>query len=346
MPRTRSLAWPELKIGILTVVAAAVMAFTIFSVIGSRGMFWQRYYLKTRFDNVAGLKPGSPTRVSGVEVGSVTDVAFTGDQVEVTMQVNKSMRERITTGATASLGSVSLLGESSVDITPSSQGTPIPEWGYVPQGRSRGQIADMTETASAGMEQVTALVKGLREGQGTVGQLLVNKKLYEDLQRFIATAGDLARGIREGQGTLGHLVNDPKAAEALDRTLANLEAMSREINAGQGSLGKLLKDDAFSRSLTGATTNLETLTAKMNRGEGTVGKLMTDEALYGRLTSLVERLGAVTTRLEEGEGTAGQLLKDKQLYENMNGVVTDLRSLVADIRRDPKKYLNVRISVF
>ena len=42
----------------------------------------------------------------------------------------------------------------------------------------------------------------------------------------------------------------------------------------------------------------------------------------------------------------GQLLKDKQLYENMNGAVTDLRTLVADIRKDPKKYLNVKISIF
>jgi hypothetical protein len=40
------------------------------------------------------------------------------------------------------------------------------------------------------------------------------------------------------------------------------------------------------------------------------------------------------------------LLKDRQLYENMNGAVTDLRTLVADIRREPKKYLNVKVSVF
>ena len=48
----------------------------------------------------------------------------------------------------------------------------------------------------------------------------------------------------------------------------------------------------------------------------------------------------------QGEGTAGQLLHDKQLYENMNGAVTELHSLVKDIRADPKKYLNVRVSIF
>ena len=50
--------------------------------------------------------------------------------------------------------------------------------------------------------------------------------------------------------------------------------------------------------------------------------------------------------MSEGQGTAGQLLKDKQLYENMNGAVTDLRTLVADIRKDPKKFLNLKVSIF
>jgi hypothetical protein len=40
------------------------------------------------------------------------------------------------------------------------------------------------------------------------------------------------------------------------------------------------------------------------------------------------------------------LLKDKQLYENMNGVVTDLRGFLTAVEKDPKKYLNVRISIF
>ena len=57
MPRTRSLAWSELKIGVLTIVALVIAAVTIFMLTGGSGFFWQRYTLKTRFANVAGLKP-------------------------------------------------------------------------------------------------------------------------------------------------------------------------------------------------------------------------------------------------------------------------------------------------
>src|ERR671929_146698 len=86
MPRTRSLAWSELKIGVLTIAALVIAAVLIFSLTGTSGFFWQRYSLKTRFPNVAGLAPGSPVRVAGVEVGSVTGIDFAGEQVDVTFE--------------------------------------------------------------------------------------------------------------------------------------------------------------------------------------------------------------------------------------------------------------------
>ena len=346
MPRTRSLAWSELKIGVLTIVAIAITAVLIFSLTGARGFFWQRYTLKTRFSNVAGLAPGSPVRVAGVEVGSVKSIDFAGEQIDVTFEVNKTVRDKITDRSTAVLGSVSLLGEGAVDITPSTAGTPIPDGGYVPTGRAAAGLADVTTQAAQGVDELTKLIHDVRAGKGTVGKLVTDDRLYADLQRFVGTANEVTRGLQQGRGSIGRLLNDPKAAHALEASLANLDAMTRQINAGQGSLGKLLKDDAFSRALTGATSNLETLTGRINRGEGTAGKLVTDVALYNRLNSLADRFDHLLNRLNDGQGTAGQLLNNKELYENMSKTVTDVRSLIADIRKDPKKFLNVKVSIF
>ena len=347
MPRTRSLAWSELKIGVTTILAVAIASATIFMLTGGRGFFWQRYNLKTRFENVAGLKSGSPVRVAGVEVGTVTSVDdFVGEQVDVSLEVNKSMRQRITTGSTAFLGSVSLLGESAVDITPSTKGTPIPDWGYIPPGRAKGQIADVAEQAQQSVAEITKLVTDIRLGKGTVGKLMTDEQLYTDLQLFAASAGDLTRGIRDGRGTLGKLANDPTAANALAASLMNVQRMTDQINAGQGSLGKLVNDDAFANSLNKATASIQEITAKLNRGEGTAGKLMNDQALYNKLDAVTGRFDELLTKLNAGEGTAGQLLKDKQLYENMNGTVAELRTLLTAIQKDPKKYLNLKISIF
>jgi len=346
MPRTRSLAWSELKLGVMTIAAILVAAATIFLVMGGKGFWWQRYTLKALFPNVQGLNNGSPVRVAGKEVGSVIGVDFSGDKVEVVFEVNRAVANRITDQSRATIGSVSLLGEGAIDITMGTRGTPIPPWGYVATGKPAPALSDVTTQASEGISELSGLIKDVRGGRGSLGKLVTDQQLYDNLDRFVSTAADVTKSIRDGRGSMGRLVNDPKVAMALEGSLSNLDEMTRRINAGHGSIGKLVNDEAFSRSLTGATTNLQTLTERLNRGEGTAGKLMTDPALFNQLKSLADRLDDLTKHLNEGEGSLGQLLKDKRLYENMNAAVTDVRDLVAAIKKDPKKYLNVRVSIF
>src|SRR6185503_5231794 len=346
MPRTRSLAWAELKIGLVSIFALVMASLLIFLLSGSGGFFWQRYSIKTVFSNIAGLKEGAPVRVAGVEVGSVNGLNFIGDHVEVVMAVNKEHRQRITTTSVASLGSVSLLGEAAVDITASSGGTPIPEWGYVRSGRATGTIGDVANQASTAIEDTTALINDLRSGRGTMGRLLTDEQLYNELTALMISVQGVTDGISKGRGTLGRLINDPAAAKSLEASLDNLQAVTARIRAGEGSLGKLLNDDSLATSLKSATGNLDSFTGRINRGEGTLGKLATDQELYNRLNSVSDRLDKVVASLQQGEGTAGQLLHDKELYENMNGTMVELRNLVAAIRKDPKRFLNVRVSLF
>lgn len=345
MPRTRSLAWSELKIGLLSLLAVAIALMLIFTLSGEGGFSWQQYGLKAMFTSVPGLKPGAPVRVAGVEVGSVTEVVLTGDKVEVAMTVSKDVQARITNMSTASLGSISLLGEAAVDITPSSNGTPVPEWGYLRVVPAPG-IAEVTSQATLGLKQATDLVADIRTGRGTIGKLFTDETLYREINSFVVAAEQVAASVNQGRGTLGRLVQDPAAAKALEASLQNLEAVTARIRSGEGSLGKLLNDDALSKSLTAATSNLDAITARINRGEGTAGKLVTDPELFNRLNSTSDRLDKLVMSLQAGEGTAGQLLRDKQLYENMNRAVAEMLALVKDIRADPKKYLNVRVSLF
>jgi phospholipid/cholesterol/gamma-HCH transport system substrate-binding protein len=346
MPRTRSLAWAELKVGVVTIAAVVITAVTIFTLTGSRGFFWQRYHLKTRFDNVAGLTKGAPVRVSGVEVGQVTELEFVGEKVDVVLEVNKEQQARITSGSIAKVGSVSLLGQGSVDITASTQGSSIPDWGYVQAGRTAAALSDVTDQASQGVQELTGLIHDIRTGRGTVGKLMTDDQLFVELRGFVGSANDVVRSIQQGDGTIGRLLRNPDAARSLETSLTNLQLLTQRINAGEGSLGKLLNDDTFARSLADTTVNLRDLTNRLSHGEGTAGKLMTDTSLFNRLNAVSVQFDQLMNRLNEGQGTAGQLLKDKRLYENMNGAVNDLRTLLAKIQSDPRRYLNVKVSIF
>jgi phospholipid/cholesterol/gamma-HCH transport system substrate-binding protein len=346
MPRTRSLAWSELKIGIVAVAAIALAIILIIAVGGQGGFFWDRYELKTRFKNVQGLKSGAIVRVAGVDVGKVTSIDFVDAEVQVTMEVNEENKRRITDQSRASIGSLSLLGEPTIEVSPSSTGTPLKDGDFIPSARTPGQISDVAENATQTLEEATALIKQIREGKGTVGKLFTDDQMYRELNELVASTQAVAASINRGSGTLGKLIQDPVAYNRANAALANLQDVTRRISAGEGSIGRLLHDEQLAKSLTSASGNLDQVTGRLSRGEGTAGKLLTDQQLYDRFNSIATRIDKLATDLEQGQGSAGQLLHDKQLYENMNGAANELRSLIGDIRKDPKKYLNVKVSIF
>jgi len=346
MPRTRSLAWAELKIGIVAVSAIVLAIVFIFAVGGQAGFFWQQYELKTRFNDVQGLKAGAVIRVAGVEVGKVDQILFSGSEVEVRLKVKKEMQSRITSDSRASIGSLSLLGEPVIDISPSATGTPLKGGDTIPSVRPKGQLSDVAESATQSLGQINEVLKDIRAGKGTVGKVFTDDDLYKEITQFVTSAQVVAAGIRDGKGTLGLMLRDPAAYNSLNAALGNLTEMTARINRGEGSLGRFIQDDALAKSLTSASGNFDQISGRLNRGEGTIGKLLTERELYDRFNSLADRVDQLTGDLAKGQGSAGQFLQDKQLYDNMNAAANELRSLIGDIRKDPRKYLNVRVSIF
>ena len=346
MPRTRSLAWAELKFGLIAVFAIVMAGLLIFAVGGGGGFFWQNYPLKVQFPNVAGLMSGSPVRVSGVEVGSVTDVKLVPGGAEVSFTMLDDMRAIITDRSTAKIGSISLLGEGAVDIEAGPGGTPLKDWAYVPTGKPAPSIAELTAQAGTGVADATALIADLRSGKGTMGKLLTDEAVYRDFDSLLSAADRVAKNVANGKGTMGKFANDSKVYDELNASVANLNAITTKLKNGEGSLGQLLNDPALAKSLNATAASFDSLTGKLNRGEGTAGKLLNDDALYKRMDSLTARLDTVLQNLNDGQGSAGQLLHDKRLYENMNETITELRSFLTEVKKDPKKFLNVKVSIF
>src|SRR3954464_6360879 len=151
MPRTRSLAWSELKVGVMAVAAIALTAVLVVAVGGASGFAWERYDLKTTFDNVQGLKSGAIVRIAGVEVGKVTSVELSGAGVEVRLSIKKENRSRVTSDSRASIGAMSLLGEPLIDVSPASTGTPLKDGDRLISVKPPVQFNDVAASANEGI---------------------------------------------------------------------------------------------------------------------------------------------------------------------------------------------------
>src|SRR5512135_1694889 len=89
----------EKKVGIFVAAGIVILALGVF-LIGENKKFWQRKITYTAvYSNVAGLRPGSPVAMGGVDVGTVSKVHYSSDpkdpHIYVSLDVVRSQGERI-----------------------------------------------------------------------------------------------------------------------------------------------------------------------------------------------------------------------------------------------------------
>jgi phospholipid/cholesterol/gamma-HCH transport system substrate-binding protein len=84
----------------------------------------------------------------------------------------------------------------------------------------------------------------------------------------------------------------------------------------------------------------------INKGQGTLGKLVTDDQLYNRLNTAVAHVDTITARIDKGEGTLGKLSTDPSMYDSLNASAKSLQEFLTEFRKNPKKYLTLRLHIF
>jgi phospholipid/cholesterol/gamma-HCH transport system substrate-binding protein len=65
--------------------------------------------------------------------------------------------------------------------------------------------------------------------------------------------------------------------------------------------------------------------------------------IAANLDQTSKRADNLIAGIEHGDGNAGKLLKDTLLYRDLRGLVTQADSVLADLKQNPKKYINLRI---
>ncbi len=346
--KSRALTWTELRVGLVVILSLVILAGTVLY-IGSGGgvLFGRKYEVRVLMEDVGGLKPGAPVRVGGVEVGTVSQVAFAGqgDMVEVALKLDRDVQRRVTTESRAVLGALGLLGEKAVDIVASTRGTPIQDGGYLPPG-AKDPFKDLLSDTSGATTHLRRILARMDAGEGLLGKALRDEELYNRMADVATRLQGVIARLESSSGPLGRMVNDRELSDQIAASLRGIESVVSRVEAGQGPLGMLTRDERMVRELKSVTASLGEVAARLQQGKGTAGRLLHEEGLYQKLESASARLDALTLRLEKGEGTAGRLVQDPALYDNLNAASQETRALIADIRRDPRRYLHVKVSLF
>jgi phospholipid/cholesterol/gamma-HCH transport system substrate-binding protein len=163
-------------------------------------------------------------------------------------------------------------------------------------------------------------------------------RLTQDLSRVTGS-------INRGEGTLGQLVMNRQLYDQLNTTLAHTSSLMARLENPRGTIGRLLDDPALYYSLNRAISSADTVLSQINSGTGSVGKLLRDDTLYIHLNSVVARADSLVSTMASGNGTVKKLFTDQQLYEQLVKTVTELNNVLIEVRRDPRRYTKDMIQV-
>ncbi|KAA6461768.1 MCE family protein [Acidobacteria bacterium AB60] len=358
MPSRKEIQWSQLKVGILVLVAVAVLIGLVFLMSGSTGgLFTRKLTLRSYFQNASGLKGGAPVSLEGVTIGNVTRIRVVPSRnptpVEVTMQVGEKAAVGLHADSTTSITSAGVLGDSYVDITSRDAHGPPPANNAELAARNVPSIQAVVDTsqealqkATVVMTKVNTLLDTLNSKKGTAGMLLNDPRVYERTVALLNNAGEITRSISQGKGTLGKLLSDDTMYTKLNATVDRLNTISESLAEGHGSAGKLLHDETLYNNLNAAVENTNKLLEGINSGKGALGKLTQDQAFAQKLDETVSSLDTLLKGINEGKGTLGQLAVNRSVYDHTDQTLDQTQQLVKAIRENPKKYFVIHLKLF
>jgi phospholipid/cholesterol/gamma-HCH transport system substrate-binding protein len=357
LPSQKQLKWSQLRVGLTVLIASVTLAVLIFLMSGTGGWFTRKITLYSYFDNAGGLREGAPVRLAGVDIGNVTAVRIVGGKpmtpVEVTMKVNTKYSFSLHKDSVTLLTTAGILGETFVDVDSATAKGPPASNGDTLSARDQPQIEDVVRASQSTLQNMDSLLKRvdrivafIESGQGSIGKVIYDPALYNQLNATVAEFKGLVDDIQSGKGSLGPLLTSDEAYKKVMAAIDKINVMVDDLQQGKGTAGKLLKDPELFDNANKAIANVRQLTDDINAGKGALGTMTHDQEFAARLKTLMSNLSELSERLGKGEGTAGMLFKDPALYNNSNQMLVETRELVKAIRENPKKYLTFHVKVF
>ncbi|HZW29519.1 MAG TPA: OmpA family protein [Isosphaeraceae bacterium] len=205
--------------------ALAVLALGGFGLHQVAGRHWKvqpTFRVRAQFETICGLEAGHRVRLQGIDAGVVERVVPPGEPgrpVELVLRIDERLRPLVRADAVARIVSEGLVGAKVVELAPGRpEAPPVAELGPIASERpievsdllkkaegSLARLESLARSAENGLEEVNAITGSIRRGQGSLGKLVRDETIYQDLVTV----------ARRGQRTLTALEEN---LEALKQT--------------------------------------------------------------------------------------------------------------------------------
>lgn len=289
----------------VTVIASLCLLYWGIEFLKGVNMFKPANFYYAEFEKVDGLIEAAPVNINGFTVGQVREMSYDykTNNIKVMLALNKNLK--LPLGSAAHIQS-SLTGASTLVITLGESDTYHKVGDNIP-GIIGGGLMD--KLGKEVVPQVVDIMPKVDSIMGNVNALVASPALVASVYRLDGITAQLAQSSQQLTKLLTHLNSQVPGVMTNVHTITN--------------------------NLTGTTDNLQAFS-------GNVKSLPIDSTV-NQLNATIANLQQLSQKLNDPNSSLGLLLSDKSLYKNADKAVADLDSLLIDIKKHPKRYINIKV---
>jgi len=193
----------KFRLGLFVAGGLTLFILAIFIIGKQKNLFDPVFKLTSTFHNISGLQVGNKIRFSGINVGTVDEINIINDStVRINMLIKQNVWQFIKSDCRVSIGSEGIIGDKLIIIS---------------QGSSNTKAKEGQALASSEPIETDAIMKSLRVTAGNAE--IITNQLAQIMVK-----------INKGDGTLGRLIQDKTIAENLNKTIENLKKGSKGLD--------------------------------------------------------------------------------------------------------------------
>ena len=275
----------EIKTAIL-VLSGILMFIVGFSYLKSNNIFSSDRTFFAIYDDIEGVSVGTPVTVSGFNVGSIQDISFYQNTMDILVKFRVENKVKFSKNSVAQIYETGLIGGKALAILPNNG--PLAQSGdtlrsSIAPGLTElvnDKLSPLQEKIESTFVSADSLLKNInnvldvnsqnqiKESFSQLSDLAINlKESAENLNSIINSneikINDIVSNVDNFSSNFSSLSNSFSDVEViignLTKTSNNLNAIIDEISSGDGTFNQLIYDDSMIKSLNQASNNLNLL---------------------------------------------------------------------------------------
>ena len=291
----------ELKVGIFVLICLGLLVGLLLQFSKGTTLFRHTYAIILNTSNVGGLRPRASVLLSGVQVGTVSDIKLAPDGTNVSVMLKIYREFIIKDDARFEIEQSGFLGDQFVAVYPDkNQGTALTN-GAMAQVDPPFNMLGVARSVAGFVKRIDDTARNLDEAINDVRASVLNQQTLTNLAYTIQTLQQVSQGAAVVVSNLDALVRSD--TEPVGAVISNLNTFAIQLDTLAQSAQNLLNTNQPQITLT--INNLETSTAMLTN-------LLTDTA--------------------HSKGLAGELLYDRTLASNVSSLASNLAIASANLR--------------